>query len=74
MGAKQNTLEQTVAIPDLENFLSVGNSPKSALWAIFELDVITFVPYNICYNFAIECFDMQTLYETLFKSLSKRGF
>jgi len=34
----------------------------------------TFVPYKICYNFAVESFDMQTIYEALFKSLSKRGF
>jgi len=41
--AKQHTLEQTVAIPDFENFLSVGNSPKSALWVTFEQDVIIFM-------------------------------
>ena len=41
--AKQNTLEQTSVILDLENFLSVGNSPKSALWATFELDGFIFM-------------------------------
>jgi len=41
--ANQTTLKQTGVIPDLEKFLSVGNSPKSALWATFELDVIIFM-------------------------------
>ena len=35
--ANQTTFEQIGWIPDLEKFLSVGNSPKSALWATFEL-------------------------------------
>ena len=74
--AIQTTLEQTDAIPYLEKFLSVGNSPNSALWDTFELDVVIFMrwPYKICYNFAVEILDMQIFYEALFKSLSKRGF
>ena len=40
---EQYPLEQTAVIPDLENFLSAGNSPKSALLVTFELDVIIFM-------------------------------
>ena len=40
---EQYPLEQTAVIPDLEKFLSVGNSPKSALWVKFELFVIIFM-------------------------------
>jgi hypothetical protein len=34
----------------------------------------TFIPYKLFYNFGSGSFDMQTFYEPLFKSLSKRGF
>ena len=41
--AIQTTLEQTGEILDLEKFLSVGNSPKTALWATFELALHIFM-------------------------------
>jgi len=43
--AIQTTLEQTGWIPDLEKFLSVGNSPNSALWATFELALHIFMKW-----------------------------
>ena len=43
MEANQTTLEQTGVIRDLDKIISVENSPKSALWATFELDIIIFL-------------------------------
>jgi len=48
----QTTLEQIEQIPDFEKILSVGNSPKSALWATFELALHIFMRWpsnNFCF-------------------------
>jgi len=76
------SIEQTVCVPGLRKFSVLETAPilpcgsvLSYLWSFsWDGHKTTFVPYQICYNFAVESFDMQTFYETLFKSLSRRGF